>query len=94
MARELEMKGKVEQLTQVIQRGGGCPIPGGAQGQVGRGSEQPMELSVSLFTAGWLDQMAFSGLSQLKQPHGWVLSGRAVRALLLGTAASHPSDGS
>ncbi len=28
-------------LAQVAQRGGGCPIPGNIQGQVGRGSEQP-----------------------------------------------------
>ena len=31
-------------LAQVAQRGGGCPIPGDAQGQVGWGSEHPMEL--------------------------------------------------
>jgi len=28
-------------LEQVAQRGCGCPIPGGVQGQVGWGSEQP-----------------------------------------------------
>ena len=27
--------------ARVAQRGGGCPIPGNVQGQVGRGSEQP-----------------------------------------------------
>ena len=26
-------------LAQVAQRGGGCPVPGDAQGQAGRGSE-------------------------------------------------------
>jgi len=30
-----------ETLAQVAQRGGGCPIPGNIQGQVGQGSEQP-----------------------------------------------------
>lgn len=30
-----------ETLEQVAQRGGGCPISGNVQGQVGRGSEQP-----------------------------------------------------
>ena len=28
-------------LTQAAQRSCGCPIPGGVQGQVGRGPEQP-----------------------------------------------------
>ena len=28
-----------EALAQVAQRGGGCPVPGDAQGQAGRGSE-------------------------------------------------------
>jgi len=30
-----------ETLAQVAQRGGGCPIRGNVQGQVGWGSEQP-----------------------------------------------------
>jgi len=30
-----------ETLSQVAQRGDGCPIPGNIQGQVGQGSEQP-----------------------------------------------------
>ena len=34
------------------QRGGGCPIPADSRGQAGRGSEQLMELWVSLFSAG------------------------------------------
>lgn len=28
-------------LEQVAQRGGGCPVPGNSQGQVGQDSEQP-----------------------------------------------------
>jgi len=32
---------RVVELAQVAQRGGGCPIPGNIQSQVGRGSEQP-----------------------------------------------------
>ena len=32
---------RVETLAQVAQRGGGCPLPGNIQGQVGQGSEQP-----------------------------------------------------
>jgi len=30
-----------ETLEQIVQRGGGCPIPRNIQGQVGQGSEQP-----------------------------------------------------
>ena len=33
-----------EALAQVVQRGGGHPIPGDTQGQAGRGSEHLMEL--------------------------------------------------
>ena len=44
-------KGGEAQL-QVAQRGGGCPILGDIQGQAGRGSEHPMGLGVSWFTAG------------------------------------------
>ena len=29
-----------ETLEQVVQRGGGCPIPGNFQGHIGQGSEQ------------------------------------------------------
>jgi len=31
----------VDTLEQVVQRGCGCPIPGGIQGQAGCGSGQP-----------------------------------------------------
>jgi len=44
-----------ETLEWVAQRGGGCPILGNIQGQVGRGSEQPGLVEVSLLTAGNLD---------------------------------------
>ena len=30
-----------EALEQVVQRGGGCPIPGDTEGQAGWGSKQP-----------------------------------------------------
>jgi len=53
-------------LEQFAQRGGGRPIPGDTQGQAGWGSEHLMELEVSLFIAGELDQMAFRGSFQLK----------------------------
>jgi len=43
-----------ETLAQVAQRGGRYPIPGNIQGQVGRGSEQLIELKTSLLTAGGL----------------------------------------
>ena len=33
-----------EALAQVVQRGGGCPVPAETQGQAGQGSEQPTEL--------------------------------------------------
>ena len=36
-----------EALEQIIQRGGGCPIPGDIQGQAGPGSEQP-DLAVDI----------------------------------------------
>ena len=41
-----------EALAQVAQRGGGCLVPGDIQGHAGQGSEQQMELWMSLFTAG------------------------------------------
>jgi len=41
-----------EALAQVVQRGGGYSIPGVTQGQAGQGSEQLMELWVSLFIEG------------------------------------------
>ena len=55
-----------EALAQVVQRGGGCPIPGVTQGQAGCGSEHLMELQVSLFIAEELDQLAFKGPLQPK----------------------------
>ena len=39
-------------LKQAVQRGGGSPVLGGIQGQAGQGSENLMELGVSLFIAG------------------------------------------
>ena len=54
-----------EALEKVAQRGRGCPIPGDIQGQAGWSSEHLMELQVSLFTAGELDQMTFKGNFQL-----------------------------
>ena len=49
-----------EAWAQVAQSGGGYPIPADTQGQAGWGSEHLMELWVSLFTAGELDQMVFT----------------------------------
>ena len=54
-------------LEQVAQRGGGCPILGDTQGQAGWGSEQPDVAVVSLFIAGELDQMVFTGSLELRQ---------------------------
>ena len=59
-----------EALAQVAQRGGGCPTLGDTQGQAGWGSEHLTELWVFLFTAGGLDQMAFTSPIQLKSFHG------------------------
>ena len=42
----------VRHWHRFAQRGEGYPIPGDSQGQAGRGSEQLMELWVSLFSAG------------------------------------------
>ena len=50
-----------EALAQVAQRCGGCPVLRNSQGQAGWGSEQLMELWVSLFSAGKLEKMAFKG---------------------------------
>ena len=44
-----------------LSRGSGYPIHGDTQGQTGRGSEHLIELWVSLFSAGGLDQMTFKG---------------------------------
>ena len=52
---------------QRLPRDGGNPIPGDTQDEVGWGSELLMELWVSLFIGGQLDQMAFKGPFQLKQ---------------------------
>ena len=46
-----------EALEQAAQRGGRCHIPGGIQGQAGPRSEQPIQLWMSLFTAGESDQV-------------------------------------
>ena len=56
----------VEQAAQIC---GGCPCPisTDTQGQTGQGSEHLMELQVSLFIAGELDQMEFKGPFQLKR---------------------------
>jgi len=48
-----------EAVEQVAQRCGGWPIPGDIQSQAGRGFEHLIELWVSLFIVGELDQMAF-----------------------------------
>ena len=55
-----------EALAQVAQKGGGCPIPGDTQGQAGGALSILIELQVSLFIVGELDQMAFKGPFQLK----------------------------
>ena len=52
-----------EAVAQAAQRGGGCSIPGGTQGQTGWGSEHLMELWMSLFIAG--EQSTFKDLFQL-----------------------------
>ena len=52
-------------LAQVAQRCGGCPVLRNSRGQAGWGSEQLMELWVSLFSAWGLDWMAFKGSFQL-----------------------------
>lgn len=46
---------------EVAQRGGECHVLGTIRGQAGRGSEHLIELWVSLFSAGGLDQMTFKG---------------------------------
>jgi len=58
-------------------------MPGGTQGQAGWGSEHLMELSVSLFSAGEWDQMAFSGPFQLKQLYDSMMSMMMLRNLAL-----------
>ena len=50
-------------MAQVVQRCGPCPSPGDVQGQ----AEHLMELWVSLFIAGELDQIAFKGPFQVKR---------------------------
>ena len=67
--RELQIgyKGGSEAVAQTAQRGGGCPIPGGTQHWAEWGSEQLMEVQVSLFIAWELDQIGFKGPFQLRQ---------------------------
>ena len=69
-----------EAVAQVAQTGGGCPIPGDIQGQAGWGSEHLMELQVSLFTAGQLDQMALKGPFRLKQFYDSMKAAQVSRA--------------
>ena len=52
-------------MKQVAQRGGGCSIPVDTQGQAGWGSEHLMELWVSLFIEGELDQKLEGSLPNL-----------------------------
>ena len=49
----------VHQIDPVAQRGGGCP--GDTQGQTRWGFEHLIKLCVSLFIAGELNYMAFTG---------------------------------
>lgn len=49
----------LEALDQIVQGGRGCPIPGDMQSQVGGAPSTLIELWLSLFFAGGLDQMAF-----------------------------------
>ena len=65
MRREAEIVGCEggEPLAQVAQRSCGCPIPGGVQGQVGRGLEQPgLVGGVPAQGRGW-HWVAFKALS-------------------------------
>jgi len=39
--RTTEQTGAADGIVLVAQRGGGCPVPGNVQGQVGWSSEQP-----------------------------------------------------
>ena len=55
-----------EVQEQAAQRGGWCPVPRDIQGQAEPGPEHLIELQMSLFTAGELDQMTFKGLFLLK----------------------------
>ena len=55
-----------EALAQVAQRCSGCLIPGDTQGQAGQGSEHLMELWMSLFIEGELDQLTLKDPFQLK----------------------------
>ena len=57
----------LESLECVSQRGGGCPVPRDTEGQAGWGSEQLIELWVSLFIAWGLDKMPFRSSFQLKR---------------------------
>jgi len=55
-----------ESLAQVAQKGGGCPIPGKAQGQVGQGSEWPHPVEDVPAHCRGLDWMASKGPFQPK----------------------------
>ena len=48
-----------EALEWIAQRGGWCPLPGGVQGQVGQGSEQPnlAEYAPAPCRRVWLDKL-------------------------------------
>lgn len=66
-------------LPRVAQRDGGCSVPEDTEGQAGRGSEH-LELEVPLFIAAQLDQMAFTGPSQLKPLHNSTIKTEVTKA--------------
>jgi len=51
---------------QVAQRGGGCPIPGDFKAKLDQALGNLIELYMSLFIAGELEQMTFKGPSNSK----------------------------
>jgi len=55
-----------EALARVAQRGGGCPIPGNVQAQVGRSSERPGLVEDGPAHSRGLDWMGFKGPFQPK----------------------------
>ena len=75
-------------MSRVTQRGGGCPIPGDIQGQVGWGSEQPaLAVGVAVHCRGVGLEGTFRGTFQLKWFYDSMLQ---IRKLICSSTSSTP----
>lgn len=65
MKKNPQIQAKKTQEGQTAQRCSACHIPGDFEDLAGPGTEHLMELCMSLFTAGELEQVTFKGPFQV-----------------------------